>query len=54
MSGLQVQLIVALGLYRIDLGAEIESLRFAYAKDTYLSGVTGYATSVDFIGNSNQ
>jgi hypothetical protein len=42
------------GLYRIDLGAEIESLRFAYAKDTYLSGVTGYATSVDFIGNSNQ
>ena len=42
------------GLYRIDLGAEIESLRFAYAKDTYLSGVTGYATSVDFIGNTNQ
>jgi hypothetical protein len=42
------------GLYRVDLGAEIESLRFAYAKDTYLSGVTGYATSVDFIGNSNQ
>ena len=42
------------GLYRIDLGAEIEPLRFAYAKDTYLSGVTGYATSVDFIGNTNQ
>jgi len=42
------------GLYRIDLGAEIESLRFAYAKDTYLSGATGYATSVDFVGNSNQ
>ena len=42
------------GLYRIDLGAEIESLRFAYAKDTYLSGATGYATSVDFIGNTNQ
>ena len=42
------------GLYRIDLGTEIESLRFAYAKDTYLTGVTGYATSVDFIGNSNQ
>ncbi len=42
------------GLYRIDLGTEIESLRFAYAKDTYLSGVTGYATSVDFIGNTNQ
>ena len=42
------------GLYRIDLGTEIESLRFAYAKDTYLSGVTGYATSVDFVGNTNQ
>lgn len=42
------------GLYRVDLGQEIEALRFAYAKDTYLSGATGYATSVDFIGNSNQ
>jgi len=42
------------GLYRIDLGTEIESLRFAYAKDTYLSTATGYATSVDFIGNTNQ
>jgi hypothetical protein len=42
------------GLYRIDLGAEIESLRFAYSKDTYLSTATGYATSVDFIGNSDQ
>ena len=42
------------GLYRIDLGTEIESLRFAYAKDAYLSTATGYATSVDFIGNSNQ
>jgi hypothetical protein len=42
------------GLYRIDLGSEIESLRFAYAKDAYLDGVTGYATSVDFIGNTNQ
>jgi hypothetical protein len=42
------------GLYRIDLGTEIESLRFAYAKDAYLSGATGYATSVDFIGNTNQ
>ena len=42
------------GLYRVDLGAEIESLRFAYAKDTYLSGATGYATSVDFVGNTNQ
>ena len=42
------------GLYRVDLGQEIEALRFAYAKDTYLSGATGYATSVDFIGNTNQ
>jgi hypothetical protein len=42
------------GLYRIDLDSEIENLRFAYAKDTYLSTATGYATSVDFIGNTNQ
>jgi len=51
------------GLYRIDLGAEIttsaeslyrQTLRFAYATDTFLSGVSGYATSVDFIGNSDQ
>ena len=42
------------GLYRVDLGAEIESLRFAYAKDAYLSSATGYATSVDFVGNTDQ
>ena len=42
------------GLYRIDLGAEIESLRFAYAKDAYLSTAAGYATSVDFVGNTDQ
>jgi hypothetical protein len=42
------------GLYRIDLSAEIEPLRFAYAKDAYLSTAAGYATSVDFIGNTNQ
>ena len=42
------------GLYRVDLGSEIETLRFAYAKDAYLDGATGYATSVDFVGNSNQ
>jgi hypothetical protein len=42
------------GLYRVDLGSEIESLRFAYAKDTYLTGVTGYATTVDFVGNTDQ
>ena len=42
------------GLYRIDLGSEIESLRFAYAKDAYLNTALGYATSVDFIGNTDQ
>jgi len=42
------------GLYRIDLGSEIESLRFAYAKDTYLNSATGYATTVDFVGNTDQ
>lgn len=42
------------GLYRINLAEEIDPLRFAYATDTYLDGVTGYATSVDFIGNTNQ
>ena len=42
------------GLYRIDLSNEIETLRFAYAKDTYLDGATGYATSVNFVGNSEQ
>ena len=42
------------GLYRIDLGTELEPLRFAYAADAYLDGVTGYATSVDFVGNTNQ
>jgi hypothetical protein len=42
------------GLYRIDLGNELETLRFVYANDTYLDGATGYATSVDFVGNSNQ
>ncbi len=42
------------GLYRIDLSNEIETLRFAYANDTFLSGASGYATSVDFVGNSDQ
>jgi hypothetical protein len=42
------------GLYRIDLGTELETLRFAYATDAYLDGVTGYATSVDFVGNTSQ
>ena len=42
------------GLYRIDLGSELETLRFAFATDVYLDGATGYATSVDFVGNSGQ
>jgi hypothetical protein len=42
------------GLYRIDLSNELETLRFAYATDAYLDGVTGYATTVDFIGNGSQ
>ena len=42
------------GLYRIDLSNELSPLRFAYATDAYLEGVTGYATSVDFVGNSDQ
>lgn len=42
------------GLYRINLDAELDNLRFAYATDTYLDGVTGYATSVDFVGTTNQ
>ena len=42
------------GLYRVDLGTEIDTLRFAYAKDAYLDGATGYATSVDFVGNGTQ
>ena len=42
------------GLYRIDLSNELSPLRFAYATDAYLEGITGYATSVDFVGNTNQ
>lgn len=33
------------GVIRIDLGTEIETLRFAYANDLYVSGVTGYTTT---------
>ena len=42
------------GLYRINLDNELETLRFAYATDAFLDGVSGYATSVDFVGNTNQ
>jgi hypothetical protein len=33
------------GVIRIDLGAEIDNLRFAYANDLYYSGVTGHVTT---------
>jgi len=43
------------GLTRIDLGAEIETLRFAYANDVYYGGVTGKKTTAcSFIGNTNR
>lgn len=42
------------GLYRIDLSNEIETLRFAWANDAFLDGVSGYATSVEFVGNTDQ
>lgn len=43
------------GVIRIDLGAEIETLRFAYANDVYYSGVSGYpTTSCSFIGETDR
>ena len=47
------------GLHRIDLGNEIENLRFAYASDALVidgggSYILGHATSVDFVGNTDQ
>ena len=43
------------GVIRIDLGAEIEPLRFAYANDIYYGGITGKkTTAVSFIGNTNR
>lgn len=33
------------GVIRIDLGTELETLRFAYANDIYYPGVTGYQTT---------
>jgi len=42
------------GITRIDLGAEIENLRFAYANDLYYTGVTGHSTTgVAFLGNTD-
>jgi hypothetical protein len=44
------------GLIRIDLGTEIESLRFAYANDiqTTLTGSGAYTVSVGFLGETDQ
>jgi hypothetical protein len=43
------------GLTRIDLGAEIETLRFAYANDVYYGGVTGKKTTAcSFVGDTNR
>jgi hypothetical protein len=42
------------GLVRIDLGSEIETLRFAYANDVYFPGVTAHpTTAVCFDGNTD-
>lgn len=43
------------GVIRIDLGAELETLRFAWANDVYYSGATGrYTTACSFIDGTEQ
>jgi hypothetical protein len=43
------------GVIRIDLSNEIETLRFAYANDLYISGVSGYKTTAcAFAGDTNR
>ena len=43
------------GVIRIDLSNEIETLRFAYANDLYVSGITGYnTTTCAFAGVTNR
>jgi hypothetical protein len=43
------------GVIRVDLGNEIETLRFAYANDLYVSGTTGYSTTTcAFAGVTNR
>ena len=43
------------GVIRIDLGNEIETLRFAYANDLYVSGISGYKTTTcAFAGTTNR
>ena len=42
------------GLTRIDLGNELEPLRFAYSNDIYYDGITGHVTTaVCFDGNTD-
>jgi hypothetical protein len=42
------------GVIRIDLSNEIETLRFAYANDLYMDGVSGYKTTAcAFVGNDD-
>ena len=42
------------GITRIDLGAELENLRFAYANDLYYTGISGHSTTgVAFLGNTD-
>jgi hypothetical protein len=42
------------GTIRIDLGNELETLRFAWANDVYYDGVTGHkTTSCAFVGNDD-
>ena len=43
------------GVIRIDLGNEIETLRFAYANDLYVSGISEYKTTAcAFAGDTNR
>jgi len=43
------------GVIRIDLGNEIETLRFAYANDLYVSTISGYeTTSCAFAGDTSR
>lgn len=42
------------GTIRIDLSAELEPLKFAWANDIYVDGITGYkTTSCAFVGNDD-
>jgi hypothetical protein len=42
------------GVIRIDLSNELETLRFAYANDLYMDGVSGYKTTAcAFVGNDD-